>query len=57
MASIATRTAVSGITGKSLALLPVPVPPLETQRKIVALLSAYDELIDNNRRRASSSRR
>jgi type I restriction enzyme S subunit len=29
----------------------VPVPPLPTQRKIVAILSAYDDLIENNLRR------
>ena len=29
----------------------VPVGPLETQRKIAAVLSAYDELIENNLRR------
>ena len=49
MASIATRTAVSGVTGKSLAMLPVPVPPLSTQRKVVSVLAPYDELIANNR--------
>src|SRR5207248_7866058 len=51
MASIATRTAVSGITGTNLATLPVPLPPLNTQRKIASVLSAYDALIENNRRR------
>jgi type I restriction enzyme S subunit len=30
---------------------PVPLPPLATQRKIAAVLSAYDDLIDNNNRR------
>ena len=29
----------------------VPVPPLETQRRIADILSAYDDLIENNRRR------
>ena len=29
----------------------VPVPPLPTQRKIAAILSAYDDLIENNLRR------
>ncbi len=29
----------------------VPVPPLETQRGIANLLSAYDDLIENNRQR------
>lgn len=30
---------------------PVPLPPTEIQRKIAAVLAAYDELIENNRRR------
>ena len=29
----------------------VPIPPLPTQRKISAILSAYDDLIENNTRR------
>ena len=29
----------------------LPVPPLETQRHIADILSAYDDLIENNRRR------
>ena len=28
-----------------------PLPPLPTQRKIAAILSAYDDLIENNNRR------
>src|SRR5229473_1727772 len=32
-------------------LLPVCWPPLPTQRKIAAILSAYDDLIENNMRR------
>jgi type I restriction enzyme S subunit len=47
-ASIATRTAVSGIRGSDLVQLEVPVPSLSTQRKIAAILSAYDDLIENN---------
>jgi len=31
--------------------LPIPCPPLETQKKIGNILSAYDDLIENNRRR------
>lgn len=31
--------------------LPVPVPPREVQQRIVDILSAYDDLIENNRRR------
>ena len=29
----------------------LPVPPLDTQRRIADILSAYDDLIENNRRR------
>jgi type I restriction enzyme S subunit len=31
--------------------LPVPVPPIEVQGRIADILSAYDDLIENNRRR------
>ena len=31
--------------------IPVPVPPLDVQAKIGDILSAYDDLIENNRRR------
>ncbi len=31
----------------------IPAPPLEIQRRVAALLCAYDELIDNNARRAA----
>jgi type I restriction enzyme S subunit len=31
--------------------LPVIVPPIETQRKIAAILTAYDDLIETNKRR------
>jgi len=51
MASIATRTAVSGITGTNLARLPVPRPPRALQDRIVDVLSAYDDLIENNAKR------
>jgi len=34
-----------------LASYPVPTPPLRAQRKIAAVLAAYDELIENNLRR------
>ena len=42
---------MSGITGKSLQELTLPVPSLPSQRKIAAILSAYDDLIENNNRR------
>ena len=31
--------------------VPIPLPPLPTQRRIADILSAYDDLIENNRRR------
>ena len=34
-----------------LKMMEIPVPPLPTQRKIAAVLSAYDDLIENNTRR------
>ncbi len=51
IASIATQTAVSGITGSNLMMLKMPQPPLLEQRKIASILSAYDDLIENNTRR------
>ena len=30
---------------------PLPIPPLDTQRKIAAILTAYDDLIETNKRR------
>ncbi|MDD5460546.1 MAG: restriction endonuclease subunit S [Methylococcales bacterium] len=38
-----------GITGQH--KLPVIIPSIETQKKIAAILSAYDDLIENNKRR------
>jgi type I restriction enzyme S subunit len=44
----ATREA---LTKEKLEDFRIPFPPLPTQRKIVAILSAYDDLIENNKRR------
>lgn len=44
----ATREA---LTKDDICRFAIPLPPLPTQRKIAAILSAYDELIENNRRR------
>ena len=49
--SIVMQVAAAGIRGSELAKLKVPVPPLPVQRKIAAILSAYDDLIENNERR------
>ncbi len=51
MAARATGTTVLGIKQSELRQVDVPVPPLPVQRKIAAVLSAYDELIENNLRR------
>ena len=39
------------INKSAFGLLSIPVPPLPTQRKIASILSAYDDLIENNTRR------
>ncbi len=47
-------TSSSGVPHINLTVLrnfEVPVPPLETQKRIASTLSAYDDLIENNRRR------
>ncbi|WP_414541518.1 restriction endonuclease subunit S [Nostoc sp. CCY0012] len=36
---------------RDLKFLSVPIPPLSVQKKIAAILSAYDDLIENNNRR------
>lgn len=47
----ATGAAQPNANAKVLGSYPVPVPPLETQGRIAAVLDAYDELIENNLRR------
>ncbi len=44
-------TTVLGIKQPDLRNVRIPYPPLPTQRKIAAILSAYDDLIENNQRR------
>jgi type I restriction enzyme, S subunit len=43
--------AVPGLNRNALHLLPVWIPPLPIQRKIADILTAYDDLIENNTRR------
>ncbi len=53
------RYIISRNTGSSIPLinlsilksLPIPLPPLSVQKRIVDILRAYDDLIDNNNRR------
>ena len=47
----ATGTTRVRITRRDFASFEIPLPPLPTQRKIAAILSAYDDLIENNNRR------
>jgi len=49
--SMGTGTTVKGIRLEQLKDLDVALPPLPTQRKIASILSAYDDLIENNTRR------
>ena len=49
--SITTGTNVSGIRGSALMEVTVPHPSLPNQKKIASVLSAYDDLIENNERR------
>ena len=46
-----TGATIKHLPGEQLAKLEVPVPPLETQRRIASILGAYDDLIEVNRRR------
>lgn len=49
--SIVSGTNVKGIRGSDLKRLPVASPPKDVQDEIATILSAYDDLIENNRRR------
>lgn len=47
----ATGATTKFLTLKILHALDIPVPPLSQQKKIAAMLAAYDDLIENNTRR------
>ena len=49
--SLVNQVAAAGIRGSELARLEVLCLPLPIQRKIAAILSAYDDLVENNIRR------
>ncbi|MFN8747445.1 MAG: restriction endonuclease subunit S [Pseudanabaena sp.] len=49
--SLVMQVAAAGIRGSELARLRIPFPPLATQSKIASIISAYDDLIENNTRR------
>lgn len=48
---IVTGVNVPHISGKQIADFKVTLPKIDTQRKIAGILSAYDELIENNKKR------
>ncbi len=48
---IVTGVNIPHISGKQIGDFPAPLPPSDTQEKIAASLSAYDDLIENTRRR------
>ena len=50
-APLFTGATIKHLPREKLALLEVKIPPLPTQRKIASILSAYDDLIENNTRR------
>jgi len=46
-----TGAAIKHLTGESLAKIKVTIPSLDIQQKIASILSAYDDLIENNLKR------
>jgi type I restriction enzyme S subunit len=48
---VASGGAQRNLSGKLIKEFTLPVPPLQLQRRIANILSAYDELIENNQRR------
>ena len=53
LGSLSGQAAQPGLSVKVLAQQTVRMPPLETQRRIAAILGAYDDLIEVNRRRVA----
>ena len=51
LASLDEGAAIPSLTTKALNVVKIPLPPLETQRKIAKILSNYDDLIENNLKR------
>lgn len=51
LASLFTGSTIKHLPREKLALVDVPVPPHSTQDQIASVLAAYDDLIENNRRR------
>lgn len=56
MEQIVEQVAVSGIRSSDLGQLRVPVPPLSEQKRIAAVLTGFDDLVETNRRLSSDLR-
>ncbi len=50
-AALFTGSTIKHLPREKLALINVPVPPIGVQHRIADMLSSYDDLIENNRRR------
>ena len=50
-APLFTGATIKHLPREKLALVEIAIPPLPTQTRIASILSAYDDLIENNRRR------
>ena len=48
--AFSTMTTRASLRNEDLLSIEVPAPPMETQRRIADILSAYDDLIENNRK-------
>ncbi|MEI6293730.1 MAG: restriction endonuclease subunit S [Methanomicrobiales archaeon] len=51
MSAQGSGTNINNLNQRILSDMEVPIPPFQTQQKIAAILSAYDDLIENNTRR------
>ena len=51
LAGLFTGSTIRHLPREKLAKVQIPIPPLADQRRIADILSAYDDLIENNRRR------
>ena len=50
---ISQGTAQDNLSWKKLSTIKFPAPPIEVQDRIVAILSVYDDLIENNKNKSS----